>query len=618
MARILERLETLFNNISPAFGNISLDVVEQPLLPDINLIGTARFARRIGSTIAALEPQNQMLTSEPVAQNALSAKVQFSIQQWFSNWAVPGSSGRYLRSILRIGNEFNILDKMEGENKIIHFMEGLLKSYDKNTNIDLYGSPLVIALEVAGTDEPVSSSGSITVSDYRVEVTSRYPVMNNDILLLQWQSQVISFDEYKVTKAYLKSKTTEEGQEIYRYYVDLENEFDFKTKLLENESALGTGVSYVEIYNSLIYLKAFPAFESRVIPVPFIADKVQLGIFCVDYMSGALYAFEDVLPEYMNIKLKTGAGSYVHGYGSDDTYGTIEKNTSIPNCISTDKILLWDKIKGHINFDRSGFIHLIPDTKGESCIKAEVEPSLSIPSRWTCKFFTDKREDLEDPVQITIQLYPNEETHYVIPYHPNGFEIAIEAINSSVAVVGIITDLTNLPVTAQPGEIYIVDGPTFKGIARLMGQPEFGGYWHKYTPKFGTTYFYNNLYYRFTKADYSETGSWSTVSNGNSIEKIILTTKSQYPIKMASWVLSDYQVKDIEYQLLGHVFGKNWMSTGLILKPMMKSLFNLEGAYGTAKYNNGYVYTWNRSKKAIGAKSWNKGTSVEQVAICGE
>jgi hypothetical protein len=608
--RLLESLETFFNGIAPHFSNLNLKVIEQPLIPDVNLRGVTRFATRLGSIIAVLEPQNQMLTSKVTPQNATTLDVQFT-SKWFTNWATPGSDGRYLQSIVQIGNEFNRLVSVDTENKTVDVEEGVLQRYPKNTNIDLYGFPITTRLVVAGTDHSEGSSSSgIPPTSMTVEVRSLYPIANNDVILLEIRRGSISFYEYKVLTATTRPKVTEDDTEMYVYYLELDDTTDFINKVLENEGA--QGMSFVNATNSYVYVKGYPLFESRQIVMPLMRDREQAGPFCVDHMSGQLLANTIPVEDYMNIKLETVAGTYLHGFGSEDTYKTISKNTSVPNCITGDKFALWPKFKGHIALETTKVFNFIPDHEGESGIKVDIEPNIRVPGRWETKFFADPRE--QEDVHVLIQLYPNDPLRYIIPANPIGFTVAVESVDALTALtLGVWEDSNTFPpLTGRAlGDTYIVQDEfsEVNGLFQVVGSETFK-FWTFIQPKYGSVYSVSESedykYYRYYRQNDQDDGSWEVINNGHDIEKIIITTRSQYPVKMGPWELTDSQVKFLHYQLLSHVFGRNWQSSGLVVKPLMKSTINLEGDYDTARYNNGYVHGASKSLKPIGAESWSE------------
>lgn len=622
MAGLLEQIELQINDIAQNYNNLSLNVIEQPLYPDLHLKGIPRFSRRIGSTsiIAVIEPENEIELTESAQQNAqevyVNANEKTFVKNWFTNYAVPGSNGRLLKVVVQVDNEYHKLGFLDLVTSTLTFETGdvLFKDYDSGTAVKLYGVPVRVRL--------FKDDG-----ETKIEIISQYPIMKNDVVLLELSDQVISFNEYSVLSSERIIPETispcfpYEYIEEYRHIITLEDESDFLIRMTDDvsEAEIDAGV---EILNHLTYLKGFGAYESREFFMPTIQGRAQTGPFALDYMSGQLYDFAVHLKDFMNVKVKTSANVYL--YGSDSEFETINKNTSIPNCISNDKILLWDKVNGHVNYEpESGLLHLIPDENGDFAFKVDLTPAISIPARWRFKVLLDDREP--SSVGLQVQLYPNSITQYTVPQSVNGYSISTQSINTNINIKGFIDFHETLPsitgysigdiiavdtslkilnsseiwvdYASSEGDKYIVSEgstgiySTYVNSVATLNTVSTSGFWNFIVATPGSVY-YNEAdekYYQFELINSVE--SWSEVDSGSKVEKIIISFSSQYPIKITPWVLIDSQVRKLQYQVLAHAFGKNWQSTGLMVKPLMKSLINLFGEYDEARYNNGYVYS---------------------------
>ena len=623
--RILEKIETQINNIAQNYSNISMRVIEQPLFPDLHMGGIERFSRRIGSgaVLPFLEPQNRVITTEAISQSDEVLPVQVGERtfktNWFTNYSVPGANGRLLRCVVQVDNEYHKLEQLDviDSELTLESGDGLINNYVTGTSVDLYGVPVRIRLF---KDDGVT----------KIEIICNYPIMNNDIILLGLSSTVISFNEYKVLTCVRKSPTSIStcipitGTTEYRHIITIEDQDDFISRISNDISEIEI-LAGVEILNHLFYVKGYGAFESWEVFSPKVQGKEQPGPFALDHMSGQLYAFKTPVKDFLNVKVRTSGGTYL--FGSNTTFETISKNTSVPNCITNDKIVLWDKVHGHCTYDnKTGLLYLIPDENGEICFKVDLEPAIRIPAQWTFKIFADIRE--ASNIDMQLQLYPNKETNYSIPYRSHGYSIATEAVGIDTSIKGIIEfhQITPSAIGYAEGTIIAVNVKLKKLV---------GGVWtnyavtvnDKYIVKSGSTgtysvnvnnvatwlllgssgfwnlsiSLYGSVYYNLSDSKYysfnivSDVEGWYESTSGFSVSKIIMSIKAQYTVKISPWVLIGSQVRKIQYQLLAHTFGANWQSSSIIVKPLLKSIINLTGTYNNARYNNGYIYSASRS-----------------------
>lgn len=588
--RILETIENLINGVAQNYNNINLDVVEKPVYPDRYLSGSARFAVKIGSLISLLEPQNQLLLSTSAQQRDLVFNVN-SVNSWFSNWV---TSERILKCLIQIGNEYHRLETTNTDliTLTIENDGGIYSDYDKGSTINLYGYPIRLRI--------VEKNGETSI-----EAECPYHILTGDIFMIELNPTVISINELPIIESKFLTSFTENDIEIYRYEISFSNsDFNtFKENILTNEG-LTKLPSFLIPQNSLTYIKGYAAYESRRFLLPLVDNNTQMGIFLMDYMSGSLYSFTHPTQEVFNVRLENTAGLYYKG--SSDTFETISKNLAITNCIPTDKMILWDAIKGHMNIDKvSRNFVLIPNKDSELLLRKNIITQLEIPANWSTTVFSDVKEP--DPVDLQIQLYPNDPITYKIAYNgPSGQKIAIQVVNEAKIAKGIITSKSQLPTedasssssSTEPlanGDVYIIDSaPMGDGkIIAKRWQEDTTGFWFYEKPAYGTIYAYDNegtiIYYALTQIG-DGTDAWTQVVSGNPVEKIIISAKSFYPIRMDHWFYDDYQIKYVTYQLSARIFGRNWQSTSLILKPMMPSYHNLEEEYDDTRYNNGTIY----------------------------
>lgn len=392
------RIQKLFNTINsklPSYNAAFLKVRGVAIPLDIFLKGYIRFGRKLGGVLPIWIPHNttELAKSASVVDNTLEFTEALS-------WMVVGSR-------IRLADKFIMqVDDLLDNGLSATLTDTLFTNLDAGATVELYANPL----EVVGTfPSPVTTF--VVKSDYKI---------------YKGDSIVYELFEFPVETATFVS-TLSDGR--YEYQL-----------------TIGDGGITDTIHDGStteIYLRAYPAYESPSLVIPYIPNTIssEIGPFLFDRVSGTFYTDLDV-DEVDLIYTYDQSGNVLDVY---DGY----KNFLLYRLhISADSFLFWDKLRGSVNW-----------VKDVQSFKAISDYDGKFHLKYTCV-------PIIEPGQITswqIKVTPNVATRMVVELEPN----AGQSFDLTAGVQNTVT--VNFSTTDEPIEyIHLLFDTTYGEQEILM------------------------------------------------------------------------------------------------------------------------------------------------------
>lgn len=304
---ILDRIETLANEVAPVSANISLVPRGSPRYCDRGMRGMVRFATRRGSLLPTLMPDVEAALVDPVQQGTRVLKM------------ARLASGYVVDGIVAVNDiERHLLGDIVTDTGELVLYDTLLADHAAGSRVTTYAVPMNV---VGGT----WAAGVTTL-----QVRSDTGIYNGDRLVVQsTPGNVLSSTELPIRQARYLSPSGAR----FNYEIDLDPT---------------TPLPRVLTVDEVVYLKALPAYSSGVLPVPTSVPNGAdlLGPFLVDHLSGRFFTGDDIT-DTLSIQLYQ-SGLPLSGY---DYPVTVTKNhpiTRIP--IQNDSMLFWRRAAGEIGY----------------------------------------------------------------------------------------------------------------------------------------------------------------------------------------------------------------------------------------------------------------------------
>jgi hypothetical protein len=285
MAGRLDRIESIVNNTVSHYAHVKVFPRGLPFFVDPLLRGTIRFGKRTGNNIAVINVDNTFKLTKATQVGDSQVTIERA-SEWINlGCIVSMGPGKELQSIADI------------DETLITFEGKLGQAYSPSDLMLLVGFPMILAADVA--------IGATTIT-----VRSHYPLANGDVVAyLQTDGLLESLTEIRSNQAQFAGTTTDP------FFTQLYN--------LTLDNPMGRAIKA----DSMIFLRAFPAYFSQAIPVPApIASPEPLGPFLVDALSGRLLEGNSYR-ETLGFRTLNRAG--IHVLGNPFEYVTIEKNKVI-------------------------------------------------------------------------------------------------------------------------------------------------------------------------------------------------------------------------------------------------------------------------------------------------
>lgn len=307
MGRI-RQIEDTINATLSAFSHVKVIPRGLPYFVDSLLRGSVRFAKRIGSNIAMVKPDNTFRLASDIS---VSSRQVFLAQP--SEWVT-------IDSLISLGPEKELQQVSDIIDNQVVLVDPTGRSYTAmDDRVLLYATPLEVAID--------APAGATTVS-----VRTHFPLVNGDVFAYLATSGFIqSFTEIKVSVSIIGGTTSDP---YYNQLYQLQLSAPIGRQLLTNE---------------IVYIRAYPAYFSQPIVVPnSILSTEPLGPFLLDHLSGNLLEGSPFV-ETFAIKTLNKAGAFLAG--TNYSYQTVENNHLIMDRpVAAHVPLFWDLAEGTMRF----------------------------------------------------------------------------------------------------------------------------------------------------------------------------------------------------------------------------------------------------------------------------
>jgi hypothetical protein len=508
------------NQAAPSYATATIAQRGLSSFLDPGLTGTARFFKKAGFPFPLLTP---MVTS-PILNLVGPGIVTVTI------------TGTELQQYLRQGIEIS-LELFEN-----HLVSSWETTSTGNTAITM--STPAVANHNAGTllyitSFPVTPVTTIDIGDGdvgtgSVDITSPFILVAGDVLKLP------SNESRTILSAELLSLVSG----LYTYAV-----------------LFTEGSPEVLTTADLLYVKATPAYQSKVLTLPQ-ADLSQpiMGPCAVDFVSGPIVSDYLPRPDYQlfieEFAIDNREISPAYEVRKNDTLSRLQ--------ISRDQMLFWKVLDGSLNWDGS-YVHLIANTDGYAGVFTPIRPPLDsapitikrtvVPSFSPYRVSTQPRIQ-EDSVTVQLALTDAEVDGSLYTVDPVTGNIDFDSSMASVAVVVKYRPRISWQITVVPLEADIT-----------------------VNIKVGTD---DKVSFPLTTANVPYT---LTVDAGlqDDVGLLAITANrtdnsaGRFTVKLGDWTPSTSQVAAIRYVIsTPATLSYGWASSGLMIKPLWPCLSLLQ------------------------------------------
>lgn len=311
---------------------------------DTFMVGISRFARRIGGVFPILTPRNTMRLTSEVTQGVGT----FQVDELLSNIPI-GSVISILGKEIQVVRDIDTVDRQIS----IERSEGLYSSYAARAQVYLHSVPITVNLSD-------TIAGAVTIT-----VISQHLIVLGD--------QIEEIDD-----------STLPGAAIPHDVIGI-TIIDETTSPYQYTLTIDTGLRYAYQIGDTIYLRAYPAFKSEVIPLPSqptIFGEDGVGPFLWDYTEGRLHDGIDDPDVFVAVRTISSA------YFELDPMTIIDKNDvhlRVPIPAST--FMFWDVNRGSLQLI-GNYPVATPDENGDFVLSKDLVPWLAADSSWRATFET--------------------------------------------------------------------------------------------------------------------------------------------------------------------------------------------------------------------------------------
>lgn len=307
---------------------------------DIFLDGESRFVRKIGPFFPLLSPQNTMRLSSDVAQRATLLAVESLLPSIpvGSLISLRGRETKFVADVLAATNTLRILDDT-----------GVLAEYPAGTPVYLHAVPITMDL---------SALAGATV----VTVSSDFLIVDGDTLVEVVDPEISgSGIEHNV----LDVTILQEDTKPFTYTLTLDS-------ALAVDHLIGTS----------LYLRAFPAYKSKPLPLPTQPTILgeNIGPFLWDFMEGRMHDGLD------HPQVVLAVGTLSSAFDELEAISQVTKNTphyraEIPSSVFS----FWSVHMGSMSIE-GRYTLGEPDEEGDFLISTPVVPNLPVSFMWRGTF----------------------------------------------------------------------------------------------------------------------------------------------------------------------------------------------------------------------------------------
>lgn len=408
----------------PVYSSLQVVPRGTPLFPDLLMRGSMRFGRRQGANFAVMCPDNQakLTTDQLVSDKVLNLD---RTLPWFEEFALVTFNKVVMYQI----SDWN------PQNNQLFLQSGLLQAQSGPNTVNgtpgdvltLWATPLYVDIE--------APAGNTTLV-----VQSRYNLLNGDVITFPVGSFLTSLKEFTV-KVAQTAGTSSNPEFPYLYSLELDQPLTIPLQA-----------------DQLIYLRAYPGYQSKVLSLPKLTNNGLIGTFLVDYLGTPL----DSIPQYNEtFSIRTLDGGSTPVDGTNSALKTVEKNTPIINRpIFAENMVFWKILRGSGGFQSPNRFRLLTDSENKGRVSTNLVPAFPAGGSWT---FT-----LTPSASGTFVVYtePYGSTSYTLKSNVTQ-QITIKTPTGGAPW----TRLDFLCVLAAPGEVIIGDASV---VGSVVTQIQYG------------------------------------------------------------------------------------------------------------------------------------------------
>lgn len=361
----LNQIEQVVNNTINHYSHVKIFPRGLPRFVDSLLRGTIRFGKRTGNTIALINPDNTFLFGS--VPQARDTKV---ILAQTTPWIIP-------ECILSLGPERELHKVDDVIDTTILLKDSITQTFTLQDKVLLHSYPMLSSIDV--------NSG-----DTRIVVKSHYPIANGDVFAyLQTETLLQSLTEIKIITATRLGTTTSPFYTLL-YALDLEKPIDKNI-----------------ISNSVVYLRAYPAYFSSAVRVPnALFTSEAIGPFLIDFLSGRLLEGNE-FDETISLRTLNRTGGYI--LGNATSYLTVDRNYMIVSRpIPAHTPLFWDLAEGTMRLAPTKILLRVDPVKKVFCCGTKCIPHL--PTGYSWKINVLANEDCS----LRIIFHPNDPQEFIL------------------------------------------------------------------------------------------------------------------------------------------------------------------------------------------------------------
>lgn len=335
------RIQKYLENQTPDYTSLNLVPRGTPLFPDLLLIGEIRFAKRLGSNFAALNPENQMKLSAPAEVDQTTLTVERVIP-WLEVGALLTFNGTEMITVADWDTTFNTV--------IIN--EQIKTRKEDASLLTLWATPLKVHVTAsAGTNQVV--------------VRSRYNLLNGDVITLPISDELNSLKQFNVILAETAGASGD-PEFPHLFLLTLDQNFPITLLALTNR----------------IYLRAYPSYLSQTTSVPKLTPSL-MGPFILDYLSTPLKSTVSY-KETFSLRTFDPAGGVI--LGNPNALVTVNKNYPvIQRPIRAENLLFWKIKKGSGGFISPNRMILKTDAEGKVRLTTRLVPTFPAGTNYSFK-----------------------------------------------------------------------------------------------------------------------------------------------------------------------------------------------------------------------------------------
>ncbi len=348
MTRRLTRIEAMVQRQTPDYVSSSVVPRGTAIPIDKFMVGISRFCRKIGSSFPILTPALTTSVNNEVSQGERSIETKNTVQ---------GLAAGCIISIAE--RELQFVQSTDSTRVVISGDIGILSPYPVDTKVYLHAVPVTLTADVTAGSNILEIS-----SDHLL-------VLGDKILELLTNGVPGSSHEHVVGEL----QVVQEDVKPYTYVVTL-------------DGLTRRGWSADDV----LYLRAFPAYKSRLIPLPTQPTALggNVGPFLWDYVDGRMHDGIEDPTVVVALSTFSAARTILQDFTVTGK-NTVNSSVVIPSHM----FALWDLNLGELEYSGSNSVGIL-DPEGDFMVVTELIPAFPGSNSWQTSFSSDT------PMTVTV------------------------------------------------------------------------------------------------------------------------------------------------------------------------------------------------------------------------